>query len=401
MTATPSGPKRKVFVITFLFVMTVCNIIPPIRLIPQLRNGYQDFTIFYAAGRMVRSGQTAALYDLGTQYRVQREFAPNVPIRSAALPYNHPSFEALLFVPLTFLSYIAAYRSWTILNLAVLAASLLVLAKSFPEIGSLPRPLLVLAGTGFPPIAIAIVQGQDSVLLMFLFAVALAALEHGNDAAAGAALALGLFRFHLVLPLVFLLAVQRPRLLRGFTPIATALTLLSVAMIGWRGVAGYTRLLLNIEDHGAGGAVVADMPSLHGIISRLMGTTNTSTSFLLTLLCSVAAILFAWWQMRSTSRSLRFSLVLATVVTILVSYHTLTHDLSVLLPIALLLFAAPLTDSRGDVADLIFLALLYLVLMFEPIWPPLNQFGWAPLILFWMFWKFTTWTIEQRRRTAF
>ena len=74
-----------------------------------IRNGYTDFTIFYSAGKILREGPRPSLYDRDLQYQVQKQFAPNVTIRHAALPYNHPPFEALLFVPLTWFSYLNAY----------------------------------------------------------------------------------------------------------------------------------------------------------------------------------------------------------------------------------------------------------------------------------------------------
>src|SRR2546426_4294622 len=46
-----------------------------------IRKGYPDFTIFYSAGKIVRQGLGAKLYDEQTQYRIQQEFAAGVSIR--------------------------------------------------------------------------------------------------------------------------------------------------------------------------------------------------------------------------------------------------------------------------------------------------------------------------------
>jgi len=373
----------------FLLAMTFSNVVSAGRLVGFLRNGYQDFTIFYAAASMVRNGQSSVLYSLSAQYQAQREFARNVPIRRAALPYNHPPFEALLFLPFTFFPYLPAYLLWTLLNGMMVAASLALLRRQFVEIRNLPVAFLVLAATGFLPVASAIIQGQDSVLLMFLFVVALVALQKRNDPAAGAALAAGLFKFHLVLPLVFLLALRRWRLLLGFLPIAALLGGISLAMVGWQGAVGYVQLLLRLEKTGAGGAIVgADMPNLRGIISSLAGMHGGPFLMPLTIACSASLILIAWWRMGLIRDSVRFAFVLATVTAILVSYHTLTYDLSLLLPMALLLFAAPAPESsRPSQADTILLVLLYLAPLFEPFWPRVNQFCWPAVVLTWLFWK--------------
>jgi glycosyl transferase family 87 len=382
--------KRKEFAAgVFLLAMTFSNVISAARLAGFLRDGYQNFTIFYAAARMVRGGQSSVLYDLSAQYRAQQEFAPNVLIRRAALPYNHPPFEALLFLPFTFLPYVPAYLLWTLLNGTMVAASLLLLRRQFVEIGNLPLAFLVLAATGFVPVVSGVVQGQDSVLLLFLFVVALTAMEKGNDAAAGAALAAGLFKFNLVLPLAFLLALRRWRLLLGFVPVAAVLGGVSLAMVGWHGAIRYVQLLLRLENTGAGGSIVGgDMPNLRGMISSLAGGHAGTSLMPITIACSAAVLLIAWWRMGPIRDSVRFPFLLATVATILVSYHTLTYDLSLLLPVTLLLFAAPgVESSRPSQTDTVLLVLLYLTPLFEPFWPRVNQFCWPVLVLTWLFWK--------------
>ena len=389
MTWARFGKPKELLAGVFLLAMTFSNVVSAVKLAPFLRNGYQDFTIFYAAARMVRAGQSSTLYDLTAQYRAQQQFAPNVPIRKAALPYNHPPFEALLFLPLTFLPYVPAYLLWTLLNVIMVVASLTLLRKRFVEIGNLSPGFLLLASAGFLPVASAIIQGQDSILLLLLFVVAFSSMEKGNDSAAGAALAGGLFKFHLVLPLVILLAARRWRMLLGFVPVAALLGGASLAMVGWHGAVGYVQLLLRLENTGAGGSIVGrDMPNLRGIIWTLAGAHRGASLIPLTIACSAVVLLIAWWRMGPIRDSVRFAFALATVSTILVSYHTLTYDLSLLLPVALLLFAAPEPESSSSSqADTILLVLLYLGPLFEPFWPRVNQFGWPVLILLWLFWK--------------
>ncbi len=389
MTWAKFGKRKELLAAVFLLAMTLSNVVSTVKLATFLRNGYQNFTIFYAAARMVRSGQSSVLYDLSAQYRAQQEFAPNVHIRLAALPYNHPPFEALLFLPFTFLAYVPAYLLWTLLNGMMVLASLMLLRRQFVEIGNLPLAFLVLAATGFLPVASGIIQGQDSILLLFLFVVALTSMEKGNDAAAGAALAAGLFKFHLVLPLVFLLAARRWRLLLGFAPVAALLGGISLAMVGWHGAVGYVQFLLRLENTGAGGAIVgADMPNLRGIIATLAGAHDGASLMPLTIAGSAAAIVIASCRMGPIRNSVRFAFVLATATAILVSYHTLTYDLSLLLPVVLLLFAAPEPESsRQSQADIFLLVLLYLALLFEPFWPRVNQFCWPVLIPIWVFLK--------------
>ena len=158
---------RKVLVVGFLLAMTFCNAALLFRLIPSLRNGFQDFTIFYTGAVLIRTGHSAALYDLATQYQTQLTFA-HVPIRQGALPYNHPPFEALLFVPFTRFEYWPAYLLWTALNLLMLGLSVILLRKHFQRLARVHLVILFLGATAFFPVAIGIIQGQDLVLLLLL-----------------------------------------------------------------------------------------------------------------------------------------------------------------------------------------------------------------------------------------
>ena len=69
----------------FLLALTLINVGRVFELAPFLRSGYQDFTAFYGGAEMVRGGQTARLYDLTPQYRLQSQFAPNVADRKSVV----------------------------------------------------------------------------------------------------------------------------------------------------------------------------------------------------------------------------------------------------------------------------------------------------------------------------
>jgi Glycosyltransferase family 87 len=386
--------RRKEYVAgVFLLVMTLSHIVLVPRLLPLLRSGYPNFAIFYAAGSMVRHGQSMSLYNLSAQYQVQKQFAPNVRIRQAALPYNHPPFEALLFWPFTFLGYWQAYLFWTALNLTMVMASLVVLRRQFAEIGNLPTTFVVLAATGFFPLFGAIIQGQDCILLLFLYVLAVVTFKKEKDAVTGAILGLGLFRFQLVLPLVLILAVRRWRLLLGFVPVAGLLVLVSLAMLGWRGAVDYVRLVLTLEKTGAGGSIVAvGMPNLRGMIAGLPGVEAGSTlAMALILACSIAAILITVSQIRPSLDSVLFSFNLATIAAILVSYHALTYDLTLLLPAVLLLFSVPWSQTRGTKmeiqADIVLLVLIFLIPRFELLGTSSSHLVWFLLLLGWLYWK--------------
>jgi glycosyl transferase family 87 len=375
---------RNFLVTAFLLAMTFCNVTLLVRVMPSLRNGYQDFTIFYSGARLLRNGQPFALYDLAAQYQMQLTFA-HVPIRQGPLPFNHPPFEALLFVPFTLLEYWPAYLVWSALNLIMLAVSVILLGRHFPQFAGVPPFVLGLAATAFFPTAIGIIQGQDVILLLLLFVLAVICLDRGNDALAGALLAAGLFRPQLVVPLVVLLAIRRWRVLVGFAPVALVLGGVSVAIMGWRGPLDYVRFVFRLEGTPAARAFGPEaVPNLRGLIAELPGlSASRPLTTLLFLAASLGVFFVALRRIRSRPRSIVYSSSLAAVTTILVSFHALVFDLSLLLPMAFFLLAQLIEGEEKKISKwtvvltvLLFLSPIYMFLCLA-----VERFFWFSLIL--------------------
>jgi hypothetical protein len=362
--------KRRVFLVAFLVAMTVCNIILAFRLIPKVRNGYQDFTIFYTGARLIRDGQTAVLYNLAAQYRMQQTFT-NVPIRLGPLPFNHPPFEALFFIPFTFLSYWPAYLLWTALNILMLAGSAILLKTRMPQFAAVPPLVLGVGTTAFFPTAMALIQGQDVILLLLLFVMAVICIDQRRDALAGVLLGMGLFRPQFVVPVVILLAIRRWRILIGFAPVAILLAGITVATMGWSGPLDYARFVLHLEGTEARAFGPEAVPNLRGLILKIPGLNAAGLpAHLLIFASSITVFLLAVRRIRNGRDSILFVSALAVVATILANYHSLVYDLSLLLPMALLLLGQTVDIGGRNaepstllVALLLFLTPLYIFLL--------------------------------------
>ncbi len=387
---TPSFParKRKFLITLFLFSMCCCNMVLLYESVPKLRRGYQDFTIYYTGGMMLREGRAAALYDLEAQYQTQLRFC-DVPIRHGALPFNHPAFEALMFVPFTLLSFWHAYLLWTALSLGMLAASV-VLLRRFPAIRAVHPGLLAAGALSFFPLVNGMLQGQDSILLMFLTVVALTCLDRGADVTAGAWLGLGLFRPHMALPLALLLAVRRWRLLWGFVPVMLVLAGLTVAATGWGGVLTYVRFVSFVEHAGIGNFGPQVTPNLRGLIEMLLRR-HVPASIVVTgiAVLSLVVLAVAAARIHNGSDGVAHSFGMASVATILVSFHAHSYELTLLLPLVLFLLAAQASGEpagRGIVRSLLvvllFLTPAYVFLLFQ-----FGQFFWFAFIVLWMFFR--------------
>src|SRR3989454_4519941 len=133
MTWGPFSRTKEHVAGVFLLAMTLSHIVLVPGLLPFLRSGYPNFASFYTAGDMVRRGQTTSLYNLSAQYQLQKQFAPDVRIRQAALPYYHPPFEAILFWPFTFLGYWRACFFLSAPDPALGAANPVGLGREFSE----------------------------------------------------------------------------------------------------------------------------------------------------------------------------------------------------------------------------------------------------------------------------
>ena len=306
----------------------------------QVAEGYQDFTIFYSAARIVRKGLGYQLYDLQVQYRVQQEFASGVSIRQGALPYNHPPFEALLFLPFTWLPYLAAYIAWDVVNLLFLLVILWKLRPHVPMLRQAGIGCGLIAALAFFPVCVALLQGQDIILLLLLLTLVFDSLKRERDLAAGCWLGLGLFRFHLILPLVFVLVFRKQyRAVLGFAGVACGVVLVSAALVGWQGMWGYPHYVWHVEQ-AMGQRVPSDMPNLRGLLATFFSGLIAKVPLLcLTAVLSAGLLLLAAakWTVRSAATfDLAFSL--SAIVTVLVSYHAFAYDLClVLVPVALIL----------------------------------------------------------------
>ena len=334
-----SFPKRKCIVMVFLLAMTSINLSLLFHVIPKLRNGYQDFTIFYTAARLLRDGKASSLYSLAAQYQMQQTFT-HVPIRLGPLPFNHPPFEAFFFIPFTLLPYWPAYLLWSGLNVIMLAATIIFLRRHFQQIAAIPMLGVGLAATAFFPLVIGLIQGQDIILLLLLFVLATICLDEGQHVLAGVFLGAGLFRPHTVVPLVILLAFRRWKVPIGFATVALVFFVISVALMGWRGPFDYVQFVLHLEVTKAIAFGTEATPNLRGLIEQLPWVKDSRTfTALLIFATSVIVFLLAIRRISNKHDSLIFCASLAAVTTILVSFHAFVYDLSLLFPMLLFLLA--------------------------------------------------------------
>ncbi len=313
--------------------------------------GLSDFASFYTAAEILHAGRGHQLYDLGLQEKVQRSISPaGVGEREAVLPYNHPAFEAFLFLPLVIFSYRTAYLIWLAINIGLIAVVIVLLRKNLPSLGQAPLYLWITACLAFTPITVSLIQGQDSIVLLLCYCMAFIALRRNAEFAAGIWAALGLFKFQLSLPFIapFLL-LKRWRIVGGFFVAAMLLLLIALKVVGFEGLIHYPSYIWGLDHNPIFRWLVPlGSPNLHGLISVLTFPDHPllgATCLVVVSGMLLVAATFAWrTRGPDDPRNLNLAFATTVIVSVLLSYHILTHDLSVL-------FLALLISVEGTVSS--------------------------------------------------
>lgn len=308
-----------------------------------MAHGDPDFTVYYTAGRMLRENQGHQLYDSQAQLAVQREFASRAQTRNNPLPYIHPPFEALIFLPLTFLPYTAAFAVWNLLNLGMLLAASHLLRGSVESLRLISWGDLYLALLAFFPVFANLHQGQDAILLLLVVLLAFRAWDRGEDFAAGLWVGAGLFKYHLILPLAAVLVLWRGRkFLLGLLTTASAAILISLALVGWREALVYPGFTWHVLSQPLLGRIpFRQLPNLVGLIAGW--SSKEYAGWLLpaiVLVCSIVLLAIAVRMGRGAENGsiARMAFACALTSALFVGYSTNTYDLCLLaLPITLVI----------------------------------------------------------------
>ena len=261
------------------------------------------FPVFYTAGKLAR-------YDLRGLYsqHLQNLFHP---LNNGVGYFFHLPYETILLIPLSYLPQTLAFALWTLLNLGCLLGVAMILRRHFPEFAWL-TPF------AFGPTLSLVLNGQDLGILALLVALAFDRFTHEKDLQAGAILALGLFKFPLIVPLVAILAFRYWRVFIGFIVLSVPLLLGSALVVGKQGIQDYLALT-----HGTDAKEAASiLTNLRGMMGVLFGP-HTAVVIVL----SVALVVLG-----ASMRAARIPMFcVALVVTLLVSWHAHLYDALILL----------------------------------------------------------------------
>jgi hypothetical protein len=295
---------------------------------PVLYRYMTDFRGFYVVGSMVKNGHRAEIYQRDkTLATAATVLAPDAD----STEFNHPAYEVLLFVPFAFLPVHLAYLLWVGLQLGLAFAVAVALSPHLPAFSEMRLPLFMLM-MAFFPVSFAILQGQDSLILLLLIVCTLTCIKKEKLFCAGVLLGLGVFRFQIPVPIIMLFAAWKLRtLIGGFLVTATVCFIASLAVAGFHAQIDLIHLLHSYADPNGPRALA--MTNLRALIAAIRGGVDSPGW---TIAASLGALMIAWTVGLRKTLSEKF--VLATSASCLVSYHLFRHDLSlVILPLFVLI----------------------------------------------------------------
>ena len=308
----------------------------------SIRDGHPDFRAYYTAGYLARTGQIRQLYDYEAVKRVQDA---HISAEYVGMPFIHPAYEALLFIPFSFLGFHGAYFAFLCTNLLLLALCFRMLHRRLESFSwgweLLPAAVLFT----FLPVAAALMQEQDSILLLALLTVAAAMLDDEKDARAGFLVGLGLFRLQLAIPIaVLFLLWRRWRFIGGFALSSALVLVVSLWLTGITQTRLYLRSLASMSVGGTSpleqlrySQPITHMGNLRALVFGLTsGWLSPLWVQVLTVALSVIALLsLLGFAPHATGSK---ALLVAITASVLVSYHLFIHDMSILvMPVAMAL----------------------------------------------------------------
>jgi hypothetical protein len=333
------------FVVALSFLLFFLSMCGAFLGIPIALSGKADFRQLYTAGYMVRTGHRTQLYD----YEQSEAFQDQVVTPAyGALPFNHLAYESLLCAPLSIFGYRTAYALFFGINIAVLAGSFWMLRRYLSSLREVWTLLPIAIFACFLPVTLALLQGQDSIILLALMISVTLMVDRQEDFKGGVILGLTLFKFQYALPIVFLFMIwRRWHFLLGFALSAGAVISISLWITGLGGFVSYAHSL--VEMSAKFSSLYSDrygirpqfMPNVRGLAYMVANGSPLATHTIVLVLSGLVLV-------RTATR--RPSVPLALLAALLVSYHELISDMVLMiLPLGWALSGSMLAGGKDAV----------------------------------------------------
>ncbi len=310
-----------------------------------------DFPNYYTSGWIARTGNSVErLYDDG--WFQQRIDSLGIHQQGKFSPFPPPT--VLPFIPLSYLEPLAALRVVTVINLILVAASVIILARLFSFSRAESLLFVLLSGWG---LANCLRLGQLYIALSFSMLLGFSCYTKKRHTCAG--VSYGLFvpiKYFPVVVLVYSIWKKESRLLIASFATILALCLLSLLVLGWEIHELFFRMVLgehlqgNLTQQNPFSPAFQSFTSLFRRLFVFDATLNPNpfiASTLLFTLLRIASVLvpvfltfhlLVKWKKHTHEESASLAVALLCLLGLLIAPATATyHFLLLWLPVGILL----------------------------------------------------------------
>lgn len=295
-----------------------------------------DFPTFYIAGRMMNEGNLSQLYDTAEHQRRLQALAPGID-PAYCLPYRYPPAFALVMAPWGWLPYAGSSTLFALVSIVLVLVSIAILLHT-NDVGHSRWRTTAWWGAATAPLVLeSIISGQLTPIALIIVAVTVMLLNRDRQIAAGAVLALALYKPNVLALFGLVCLLRYPRMVLGGAPVAALWGLASLLLVGVEGTLGYLRLgsQLALDDW----SIQAPPHKMHGLAGWLdLLATGHGRQIVLGLgVVAACWVVYRWRRAGSDAATSQIALASALALNALGNPYVPIYDLALLMPAALLM----------------------------------------------------------------
>lgn len=290
-----------------------------------------DFLQFYVGGAFAREGRLQDFYD---PQKLHARATALVPASrdTIYLPIQSPQ-TALVFAPLSALSYGTAVAIWLALVVALYLASCWLIWIDCDALRHYRSETLI-ATLAFPGLYATVLYGQTSVVALLAVTAALAALRRNHPVVAGLALGCLVFKPHWLLVVTAVaIAAGEWRMVAGAIASAAVQVAITCAAAGGAAMRGYWAILVSTAQIGD---LLEPRPgdSLRSFFRVFVPSQTLALALYVAASCGALALAARIWRGPARFEERAPALVLTAI---LISPHAFAYDLILLAPVYLMM----------------------------------------------------------------
>ena len=331
-TTTHSGREQRLRMYSWglIVAFVIAAIVPALQAVgaeapAEIAGG--DYPAFYGAGSIAAEGDWDDLYSFSAQVEAQAGLNEG---EGSAWYFAYPPPVALPYIPLSQLPYLPSLMIHTVIMAALMIGTVLLARPMIPWIRG--REVTALAGILlFLPVLRGVSGGSNTALTMFLLVSVWRLARDGRDLAAGLTLAALLYKPQYGLaPAGLFLLDRRPRLTAAFGAGLAVFYLIASVLLGpgwlgeWLEIAGeFEKLDLEVNGQSASSLVAfsQNLLGIHDPVALVVGYGLTAVV--------IVGLMVLWWRRTPASLDHRYALTIPGLL--LLSPHTMSHDVGIVL----------------------------------------------------------------------